>query len=220
MISYNNLRSGAIRCVVVSVIAFAPNVSGIALANSPVIFDNGPVTGNALWCDQGPSGCGGSGNWTYYDNFNLPGPRIITEFDYTDILTTPANYVTTNWSLWNADPFTAGAPAASGSSVATIAPAGIGQLFTVSGLSQVLPAGVYWLGINNTMRNGDEVSVASATGVLAGAKQSDGLTFFYDGRPERAFRIYGTNVPEPTGSILVLTGMFVGGACRRRPASL
>jgi hypothetical protein len=211
-------RPAAIARTHLAVVVICLVASVAAEASSVLLFDNGPVIGDTGRCDQGPTGCAGSGTWTYYDNFSVAGPSIITDFDYTDHFFTdgsgPANYVTTNWSLWDSDPFTAAAPVVSGSTVATIVPAGPYHQFSIGGLNQVLPAGVYWLGINNTVTNGIEMTAAHAVGVLPGAKQSDGVTHFFENQPERAFRIYGRAVPEPAGIILVVFGLAAGSRFR------
>jgi hypothetical protein len=112
----------------------------------------------------------------------------------------------------------AAAPVASGSAVAVLSPTGPGNqyLYTVSGLNEVLSAGVYWLGTNNTVRNGSLTAVATVAGVLPGAKQSDGVGNFFDGLEDRAFRIYGRLVPEPSGLMLALFGSIVCGCQKRR----
>src|SRR4051812_16237977 len=144
----HSVRFGATRnCSCIASLAVAISLANIASGVPVVLFNNGAVTGDTNRCDQGPIGCGGSGTWTIYDNFNLSTPAVITGFDYTDNIVggSPADYVRTNWSLWNSDPITPGSPIASGSFVATLAPSGTSYLFTVSGLNQVLPAGVFWL---------------------------------------------------------------------------
>jgi hypothetical protein len=185
-----------------------------------LLFDNGTPFIDSNRCDQGPTGCGGTGTWTYYDNFNLAAPSTITEFDYQDFFQAggPANYMTTNWSLWNGDPFTAGAPVASGSSVATLTPSSPSNayLFTVTGLNQPLPAGVYWLGINNTVTNNAITTTYSTTGVLPGARHSDGGTEMFTNRPDRVFRIYGTQVPEPGCALLASLAAISVLSLRRR----
>jgi hypothetical protein len=215
---------GAIRNFILS-LSLAVSLANGASAIPVLLFDNGPVSGDTFRCDQGPTGCAGSGTWTIYDNFNLSSPAVITAFDYTDFINLPGgpqNYVITNWSLWNSDPIAPGSPVASGSSVATLVPSGAAHLFTVGGLNQLLPAGVFWLGVNNTTINGQIVTAASASGVLPGARQSDGDTHFFSNIPERAFRIYGNSVPEPTAYVLVCAGVMAGGHLRsrtRRPST-
>ena len=63
----------------------------LALAASPahalLLYDNGPVTDLASdgRCDSGLSlACGGSGEWTFSDNFVLAADATMTGFDYTD----------------------------------------------------------------------------------------------------------------------------------------
>jgi hypothetical protein len=183
-----------------------------------LLFDNGAPFISTGRCDQGPTGCGGTGTWTYYDNFSLAAPSTITEFDYLDVFDQggPANYSTTNWSLWNGDPFTAGAPVASGSSVATVSPSSGAHLFTVTGLSQSLSAGVYWLGINNTVTNNAITFPFGTPGALFGARHSDGVTQLSAGLPDRVFRIYGTQVPEPGCALVASLATVFALNLRRR----
>ena len=200
---------------------FAGNVQ------ATVLYDNGPVTDASAggWCDQGPSGCSGTGTWTYYDNFTLSADSTVTGFNYIDWFFSggPSNYVTTNWALYGGDPFT-NAAIASGSDVATLVATGPSRQyqFTVTGLNiNLLASTVYWLDINNTVTGGILTTVATVAPVaapLTGAKQSDGGSNNFNNRPDRAYQIHGGSVavPEPVTIALLGIGLLGLGFARRR----
>jgi hypothetical protein len=122
-------------------------------AHALLLYDNGPITDGDSGgrCDSGftPS-CGGSGEWTFYDDFNLSADATVTSFDYAGFFFSgsEANYVETEWSLYDADPFTS-EPIASGTATALLFAASADLYwFEVDGLAVELSAGVtYWLGV-------------------------------------------------------------------------
>ena len=203
----------------------------LALAASPAhalrLYDNGPVTDLASdgRCDSGLSlACGGSGEWTFSDNFVLAADATVTSFDYTDWFGggSPANYVETDWSIFDADPFTS-SPIASGSAVALLTATGPADqfLFEVGGLAIGLSSGVeYWLGIHNTVSGAAITTVARVDnpgGGLDASKMSDGAAIDIDfpSFENRAFRIHGTVVPEPSTALLVAVGLAALATSRR-----
>ena len=199
------------------------------LARAITLFDNGPITDldSSGSCDQGPTGCGGTGTWTVYDNFVIAGDAVMNGFDYTDWFSDgsgPANYVQTNWSLFDASPHSS-PPIASGTATAVLTPTGpVDQfMFSLSILPIGLAGGVeYWLGINNLVT--DDIITTFATvddpgGVLSAVKQGDSETDVFDLHPSysnRAFRIHG--VPEPSSASMLLIGL-VALAVRRTGAA-
>lgn len=199
-------------------------------AQGLLLYDNGLVTDVAAdgRCDSGPSpSCGGSGDWTFYDNFILATDASVTGFDYTDwfLSGSPADYVETAWSLFDADPFTS-APIASGTALALVTATGPADQFRfeVSGLGIGLSAGVeYWLGTHNSVtadRSTTVARVGNPGGGLDAGKQSDGAgnDLDFPGFENRAFRIQGTLVPEPSTALFVAVGLVVlarrGTRCR------
>ena len=204
----------------------------LALTASPahalLLYDNGPITDLASdgWCDSGLSlACGGTGEWTFSDNFLLAADATMTGFDYTDWFSfgSPTNYVETDWSIFDADPFTS-SPIASGTAVAILTATGPASqfLFEVGGLDISLSTGVeYWLGIHNTVSGVATTTVARVAnpgGGLDAAKTSDGAANDIDfpSFENRAFRIHGTVVPEPSTALLCAAGLVALGARRRR----
>jgi len=197
-------------------------------AHALLLYDNGPITDGTPdgRCDSGftPS-CGGSGDWTFYDDFNLGTDATVTGFDYADffLFGSPANYVETEWSLFDADPFTS-APIASGIAAALLSAAGPADLywFEVGGLAVGLSAGVtYWLGIHNRVSGEISTTVArvgNPGGGLDAAKQGDtaGNDLDFPILENRAFRVHGTPVPEPSTILSVGFGLVALAAGRRR----
>ena len=185
-------------------------------ARGITLYDNGPVNDPSAVgrCDSGISfGCGGDGDWTFYDDFVVTGDATMTGFDYVDWFSSvgPANYVSTDWSLYDADPFVAAA-IASGTAVASLTPTGpaFQYRFEVAGLSQALTSGVvYWLGISNNVTGNISTTAARVDdpgGGLNASKQADGAgnQLDFPGFENRAFRIEGTPVPEPRGALPIL----------------
>lgn len=201
-------------------------------AQGLLLYDNGPVSDVAAdgRCDSGPSpSCGGSGDWTFYDNFILASDASVTGFDYTDFFFpgSPADYIETAWSLFDADPFTS-APIASGTAVAVLTATGTTDqfLFELSGLGVGLSAGIeYWLGIHNSV-TGDRVTtvarVGNPGGGLDAAKHSDGGAndFDFSAFENRAFRVRGSVVPEASTGLLLGSGLTLLAAAGRRARRL
>lgn len=186
-------------------------------AGAVTLYDNGPVTDPAAGgrCDSGPSAfaCGGSGSWTFYDDFALASDATLTGFDYIDWFDfgSPADYLGTTWSLFDGNPLVS-APIASGSSAAALTPTGPADQyrFEVAGLAIALSAGTpYWLGVSNVLGGSEITSVARVDdpgGGLDHSWQSDGVSDFdYPTLENRAFRVNGLVVAEPaTGGLLGL----------------
>jgi len=188
-------------------------------AHGLMLYDNGPVNDPAAdgRCDSGVSfACGGSGDWTFYDNFILAADAVVTGFDYVDWFSSggPGSYVETDWSLFAADPFTAAA-IVTGADVATLTATGPADqyLFEIAGLNVVLSAGVeYWLGVHNIVTGNISTTVARVDnpgGGLDAAKQADtvGNDLDYPAFENRAFRIHGALVPEPSAGALLGLGL-------------
>ncbi len=194
-------------------------------ANAAIIADNGPVPeGSVPWaCDSGPNvDCGGTGNWTIYDDFVISGSHTITGFDWIDWFSrgAPSDYIATNWSIFNADPFTAYS-IFSGTVTAALSPTGVTNQFRfeIDSLSIALDSGVYWLGINNVVVNGAITTMAyvpQGSAIIPLSRISDGGAHQTVMR-DRAFRVFGDSqsVPEP-GTLAVLGFALAGFRMLRR----
>jgi len=181
------------------------------------LYDNGPVTDPAAGgrCDSGPAAfaCGGTGSWTFYDDFALASDATLTGFDYVDWFDfgSPTDYLATTWSLFDGNPLV-NPPIASGSGVATLTPTGPADQyrFEIGGLAIALSASTpYWLGVSNVLAGSAITSVARVDDPGSGldhAWQSDGVSDFdYPTLENRAFRVNGLVVAEPaTGGLLAL----------------
>jgi hypothetical protein len=133
------------RRVVLSVLVAAVTLFSTATnsAADVILWDNGPVTDidSGGGCDQQPIGCGGSGSWTYFDNFTLANDATITRVSYIDWFNTgdPSNYLQTYLSFYSGDPF-ATAPLLFGGFVGS--------------LTALLPPGQYQFAIDLTRLGG------------------------------------------------------------------
>ena len=92
----------------------------------------------------------------------------------------------------------------------------------MGGLAVGLSAGVtYWLGIHNSVSGTIATTVArvgNPGGGLDAAKAGDtaGNDLDFPSLENRAFRIYGTPVPEPSTALLVGFGLVALASVRRR----
>jgi hypothetical protein len=104
---------GCLGAAVPLLLAFSPR------ADAGLLFDNGAVAGNTVSCDSYADVCLGDGTgWVIYDDFTLGSSATMTGFTYNDFfwMGGPGGYVSTNWWLYNGDPFNGGTLAYSGMS--------------------------------------------------------------------------------------------------------
>jgi hypothetical protein len=172
-------------------------VSYSRTAKADSIWSNGQPLSISTNCDSSPDVCNGpAGNsgWTVYDNFNITTATTITAFSFDSffLMGSPADYLSTNWSIWALDPITSLAfsfpPLASGNAVATLSTDSSGAVtataFTVSGLSlDITTPGTYWLGFSNVLNSSDSaetLAVLSNGSNLSGYEQTsnDGQVTF------------------------------------------
>ena len=206
-------------------------------ANASLLWNNGAIGSNTMVCDY----CNGT-SFTIFDNFHLNSAMIVQSFDFTDYIVsgTTADYTNTAWSIYSGDPSAGGSVVASGTTVAALSLVNPGEYtFTISGLSQVLSAGTYYLGTSNKVSvSTDAFERASAAGnsgtPLPGWMQSpcstlpgtcttfNGATFSKFplgngfGGTDTAFDVNGVVVPEPSTWSFGLIAAAAGFYLRRR----
>jgi hypothetical protein len=147
-------------------------VSYSRTAKADSIWSNGVALPISTNCDSSPdvwNGPAGNTGWTVYDNFNMTTATTITGFWFNSffLIGSPADYLSTNWSIWALDPITSLAfsfpPLASGNAVATLSPDSFATSLTVSGLNLDLTnvgtywtnVGTYWLGYDTVLNSSD-----------------------------------------------------------------
>lgn len=203
-------------------------------AHANTIWNNGTPSGGTTNCDSSPDLCHGEpGNqgWTMYDDFVVSSDVTVTGMTYDSTFPngSPSDYISSNWSIWAADPIATyvSGPLFSGNAVAVLSTDTSGTVtatqFTITGLSLDLTPGIYWLGYENVLQNdGADTVVVLSNGVAQpGYEQisDDGTTQFnYAGNT--VFSIQGgappppPPTPEPSGCILAGLGVVLFGARR------
>jgi hypothetical protein len=211
-------------CLVLSAV-YAPT------AKAGLIWNNGTPLSLSTNCDSSPDVCNGpDGNpgWTVYDDFSINDPTTITSFSFDSFFKvgSESDYISTNWSIWDIDPFNPfGIPAlATGNDTATLSTDSSGAItvtkFTFSGLSvDLVNGGTYWLGYNNVLQNNGAKTV-----VVLSNNSDDPNTYEQssnDGNPLDQFQETGNTVftigeasPEP--STWALLGLGLAYLAKRR----
>ena len=210
-----------------AVLSFALVGFGSA-AQAGTLWDNNGPSGGANLCSSNANTCGSNG-WTIYDDFQLTAASTVTGFTYDSDFTSfgsVSDYVSTNWSIWSADPvsnFAAG-PLVSGTSTGLNSVDAVNfTLTTITGLNVNLGAGIYWLGIQNNVDNGQITAyISSGTARLGRSSQSDNSgTFFNASNSDASFTVQGNGaVPEPATWAMMLVGFGGLGAVLRRRRTL
>jgi len=167
-----------------------------------VIYDNGTATGDSARCAETSGAC--SGSWTVFDDFVVGTDSEITSISWTArFYAGLSDYNFSNIWIYDNDPvFASGTQLFSFSSAGTVTASGLGSNFydiALSGFSQTLAAGTYWLGLQHDT-NASYATVASTGAVNNSTQwQNDGAGNRNSGQPEMAFKIHGNaiEVSEP-----------------------
>lgn len=180
------------------------------LASAAVIYDNGVATGDSNRCAETSGAC--SGTWTIFDDFTLSADSEITSISWiANLYGGESDYNSSNIWVYDNDPvFNSGTLLFSYSSAGVVTSNALGFDFfdiTLNGLSEVLSAGSYWLGIqHDTTAN---FATVAQTGFIDNATQwqNGGAGARFDAQPEFAFIIEGNAVEVSEPSILALFGL-------------
>jgi hypothetical protein len=210
-------------------VAAAALLIGAAIpAHAGTLFTSGPAVGTDGYCDSVTLLCGTgqygdpSTAWTIYSMFSLGQDSVMTGASYGNYFADPANYVSTNWSIWTSDPrisYAAG-PAFSGNSVGVLSDGPAGSVtVTISGLDIALASGIYYFGFQNVVSYDSLDFYAKAHPSDFDSSQSNQLgTFYNPDVPRAAFTIDGIGgVPEPATWLSMVAGFgLIGAALRNR----
>lgn len=210
---------------VAAVAAAATAAEAVPLTSVP----DGSQLANSGYCDAS-AGCptsypGSPAGWMAYDVFTLAQAATVTDFGFYSYFdgATAADYVSTNWSIWEisgseAQPSTAVVDTTT--SVGVIPPGANSDpiLVTVDNLSVSLAAGTYWIGFQNNLSAGYSTYATTDgdSSVYFGQIEPDFTAARYK---QLAFYLYGTNdaggappttsVAEPSTWAMTLFG-FAG----------
>ncbi len=196
-----------------------------APAFSGIYWNNGPVVASGGYCDNSPTpdlttGC--TAGFTIYDDFTAHPGVAINSITYATYLSgsvpTQARFV-----FYDHDPATdASDPVLDFvDPVVTSAGPNGATLVTLGAISILLPAGHYWLGLQDVFTDGS-YSAFGATWEhhLQGAEQGkDGGSIYTIGSFDAAF-VLGTDVPEPASWALMIVGVGLVGASLRRSRAM
>ena len=214
------LKLSAALCVIAA-------ASGLAAApaRAGAYWNNGPVAGDSGYCDNSaPStptmGC--SAGTTIYDDFTSRADREINTITYDTYLSGSAP-IQAQFKFYDHDPIADPTQTLLdfNDPVTTSSDAHGATLVTLTGIFIRLPAGHYWLGIQNVFTD-------DSTSTFGEAEQSrlQGAELGEDGDPNyrlspdlgAAFTLQ-SDVPEPASWALMLVGFGLAGAGSRRSKS-
>lgn len=193
------------------------SVSGFA--NAGLIYDNGPAIADSDRCAETSGTC--NGTWTLFDDFIVSNDSDITSVTWTtNLYGGLGDYNSSNIWFYDNDPvFGSGNLLFSYSDAGTTVANALGGNFydiTLSGFTETLMAGTYWIGIQHNTTSNYATVAMSGTSVNATQWQNGGAGARISSQPELAFRINGnsTEVPEP--STLAIFALGIMGLASRR----
>jgi hypothetical protein len=195
-----------------------------------VLLDTGTPVNDSFLCDG--DNCGGSNEWTVIDSFSSAG-WTVTGFTFRSVESAGSvigSYLSTDWSVWNSDPFS-NVPIASGTATATTS--NIGSIsgntaydFPIDGLNVNLSSGSYWLGYHHDFSIEGTTSAATI-GNPGSFMQTDWGTNFrteedviriFGAVGDLSFQIRGSAIPVPAAVWLFGSALGLLGWMRRKSA--
>jgi hypothetical protein len=188
-------------------------------------WDNGPVAGDSGYCDNSaPSvptaGC--SAGVTIYDDFTSRADREINTITYDTYLSGSAP-IQAQFKFYDHDPIADPTQTLLDfiDPVTTSADAHGATLVTLTGIFILLPAGHYWLGIQNVFTDGSTSTFGetSRSRLLGAELGVDGDPNYRLSPDVGAAFTLQSNVPEPASWALMLMGFGLAGAGLRRSTS-
>jgi hypothetical protein len=196
-------------------------VMGLAFGGSvqaTTLLETGAPTVTTNRCDA--EGCGGSTDWTIIDDFTSAEDWNITGFSFRSEDSNSsglANYLSTTWTIWDADPFSNAALISGTGNFSSTVIGGGGDWyeFSIDGLDIDLAAGTYWLGHHHDFST-ETVFAALATGNTGTYLQTDGDGFQYTGSGVISQQIRTNTVPVPAAVWLFGSALGGLGWMRRR----
>jgi hypothetical protein len=202
-------------------------VCGLATApaHAGVYWNNGPVSGDTGYCDNSPSPTTPTGcvaGFTIYDDFTSRPDLAINTITYDTYLEGSAPLVA-DVTFYDHNPETDSTnPLYHLEYPVTTSPDAYGAtLVTMTNVSIVLPAGHYWIGMQNFFTD-DSVSSFGETSQhhLQSAEQGEdgGSVVTIAPTVDAAFTLQ-SDVPEPASWALMLVGFGLAGAGLRRKKS-
>jgi hypothetical protein len=181
-----------------------------SLANAALLYDNGVATEDSGRCAETSGIC--NGTWTIFDDFVISADSEITSISWTaNLYGGQSDYNSSNVWVYDNDPvFNSGNLLFAYSAVGTLTANSLGSGFfdiTLGGLSEILSAGSYWLGIqHDTTAN---YATVASTGFSDNATQwqNGGAGARLSGQPELAFTVDGNAVEVSAPSAIAILGL-------------
>jgi hypothetical protein len=195
----------------------------VGSVQAATLLETGAATMSGGGCDA--EGCGGSSEWTVMDDFTSSETWNVTGFSFrseAQVGVYLADYTSTTWEIWDADPFS-NAAIYSGTASMTINSIGSTWYeFTIDGLDIDLSAGTYYLGHHHDFST-TAVFAALTTGESGLYLQTDNGDNQNTRNGELSYQVRGSVVsvvPIPAAVWLFGSALAGLGWMRRRKTAL